>query len=144
MSRLRDPSPLAGRFRLPAVQRRSGLAGQRNRLARIGCGNQARLAARTTFEGTRKPLRTWFRAMWWVTPQKNAAGPLGLQRVPGPGQCKTAWTWPHQLNCAMIRPGRDALSGIVEADQTQVGGKAEGELGVTLLFQLATCLGHLG
>ena len=25
----------------------------------------------TIFEGTRKPLRTWFLAMWFVTSQKN-------------------------------------------------------------------------
>ena len=44
----------------------------------------------------------------------------------------------------MVRRGRDGLSGIVEVDQTQVGGKALGGVGLTPVFQGATCLKHVG
>ena len=53
----------------------------------------------------------WFRAMWYVTSQKNGASALGLQRVLGLSSYETAWTWLHKLRRAMIRPDRDRLSG---------------------------------
>jgi hypothetical protein len=71
----------------------------------------------------------WFRAMWWVTSQKNGASALGLQRVLGLGSYKTAWMWLHKLRRAMVRPGRDRLSGTVEVDETYVGGLEEGTRG---------------
>ena len=47
------------------------------------------------FQDTRKPLRVWFLAMWFVTSQKNGVSTLGLQRVLGLGSYETAWTWLH-------------------------------------------------
>ena len=40
------------------------------------------------FQGTRKPLVMWFRAMWYVTSQKSGASALGLQRVLGLAQLR--------------------------------------------------------
>ncbi len=71
----------------------------------------------------------WFRAMWYVTSQKNGASALGLQRVLGLGSYETAWTWLHKLRRAMIRPGRDRLSGWIEVGETFIGGLAEGAIG---------------
>ena len=87
------------------------------------------LTAGTIFEGTRKPLRMWFLAMWFVTSQKNGVSALGLQRVLGLGSYETAWTWLHKLRRAMVRPGRDCLTGAVEVDETYVGGPEEGKRG---------------
>ena len=60
------------------------------------CRAETSLTARTIFEGTRKPLRTWFLAMWFVTSQKNGVSALGLQRELGFGSYETAWTWAAQ------------------------------------------------
>ena len=87
------------------------------------------MTAGTIFEGTRKPLRTWFLAMWFVTSQKNGVSALGLQRVLGLGSYETAWTWLHKLRRAMVRPSRDLLSGAVEVDETYVGGPEDGKRG---------------
>lgn len=54
---------------------------------------------------------------------------LGLQRVLRLGGYETAWTWLHKLRRAMIRPGRDALTGKVEVDETYVGGPEGGKRG---------------
>jgi transposase-like protein len=89
------------------------------------CGRQVSLTAGTVFQGTRKPLVMWFRAMWWVTSQKNGASAKGLQQILGLGSYQTAWTWLHKLRRAMVRPGRDALNGLVEVDETFVGGPEE-------------------
>jgi len=60
--------------------------------------------------------------MWFVTSQKHGASALGLQRVLGLGSYNTAWTWLHKLRRAMVRPGRDQLTGAIEIDETYVGG----------------------
>jgi len=71
----------------------------------------------------------WFRALWYVTSQKNGVSALGVQRVLGLGCYQTAWAWLHKLRRAMVRPGRDRLSGIVEVDETYWGGPEEGVTG---------------
>jgi transposase-like protein len=101
----------------------------RDRFRCRSCEAETSLTAGTIFADTRKPLRTWFLAMWFVTSQKNGVSALGLQRVLGFGSYETAWTWLHKLRRAMVRPGRDALSGVVEVDETYVGGPEEGVRG---------------
>src|SRR5579864_3349250 len=93
------------------------------------CNCQTSVTAGTVFQDTRKPLSVWFRAMWFVTSQKNGASALGLQRVLGLGSYRTAWSWLHKLRRAMIRPDRDRLSGWIEVDETFIGGFAEGVVG---------------
>lgn len=93
------------------------------------CGAENSLTAGTLFQDTHKPLRQWFLAMWFVTSQKNGVSALGLQRVLGLGSYETAWTWLHKLRRAMVRPGRDLLTGEVEIDETIVGGPEEGRKG---------------
>jgi len=75
------------------------------------------------------PLTTWFRAIWYVTSQKNGVSALGLQRVLGLGSYKTAWAMLHKLRRAMVRPGRDRLRGVVEVDETYWGAEEPGVIG---------------
>jgi len=67
--------------------------------------------------------------MWYVTNQKYGVSALGLQRFLGLGSYHTAWTWLHKLRHAMVRPGRDQLCGLVEVDETYVGGEHSGKRG---------------
>lgn len=93
------------------------------------CGAQNSVTAGSILHRTRKPLVLWFRAMWHITGQKYGANALGLQRVLDLGSYHTAWEWLHKLRRAMVRPGRDLLSGTVEVDETYVGGKKSGKRG---------------
>ncbi len=93
------------------------------------CDAQTSLFAGTIFQGTKKPLQLWFRAMWHITNQKYGANALGLQRMLGLGSYHTAWTWLHKLRRAMVRPGRDRIKGIIEVDETFIGGKRPGKRG---------------
>ncbi len=90
------------------------------------CGTNVSLTAGTIFHRTKTPLRLWYSAIWWVTAQKTGASALGMQRILGLGSYETAWTWLHKLRRAMVRPGRDRLSGTVEVDESFVGGVEEG------------------
>jgi transposase-like protein len=94
-----------------------------------GCSVQTSVTAGTVFQDIRKPLTMWFRAAWLVTSQKTGASAMGIQRVLGLGSYVTAWTWLHKLRRAMVRPGRDRLSGRVEVDETFLGGHEKGVRG---------------
>jgi len=93
------------------------------------CRYEVSITAGTIFQNSHLPLTIWFRAMWHVTSQKNGVSALGLQRVLGLGSYKTAWAMLHKLRRAMVRPGRDRLSGVVEVDETYWGGEEEGVIG---------------
>lgn len=95
------------------------------------CQRRTSVTAGTIFHRTRTPLSTWFAAMWFVTSQKNGMSAQGLQRVLGFKSYETAWAWMHKLRRAMVRPERDQLSGIVEVDETFVGGVSTGKLGAS-------------
>ena len=97
----------------------------RGRLVCQACRYQASVTAGTIFQDTHKPLRLWFRAIWYVTSQKSGASAANVQQILGLGSYQTAWTWLHKLRRAMIRPGRDRLHGRVEVDETYIGSEEE-------------------
>lgn len=97
------------------------------------CGYQSSLRAGTIFEGSRKPLGLWFRAMWYLTGAKNGASAVTVQRVLGLGSYQTAWTWLHKLRRAMVTPGRERLRGDIEVDETFIGAPEEGRHGRRML-----------
>lgn len=98
----------------------------RHRLLCRHCQSQSSVTAGTLFDKTRTPLRSWFAAIWYVTNQKHGVSALGLKRVLGLGSYQTAWAMLHRLRRAMLRPGRERLSGLVEVDETYVGGPDTG------------------
>ena len=87
------------------------------------CRYQCTVTAGTIFEKTRTPISSWFAAAWYITSQKNGVSALGLQRMLGLGSYQTAWTMLHRLRRAMVNPQRERLSGVVEVDETYVGGR---------------------
>ncbi len=113
-------------FRCPRCGADRAWAVGKVRLQCANCGYQASVTAGTIFQDTHKPLAMWFRAAWWVTSQKTGASALGLQGILGLGSYQTAWAWLHKLRRAMVRPGRDRVSGRVEVDETYIGGPEEG------------------
>jgi len=90
------------------------------------CGRQTSVTAGTIFHRSRLPLTLWFRAIWYVTSQKNGTSAMTVQRLLGLGSYQTAWTWLHKLRRAMVRPDRDRLDGRIEVDEMFVGGVEPG------------------
>lgn len=121
----------------------------KNRLIHCSnCGHQASVTGWTIFHGTRKPLLLWFHIMWWVVAQKTGASAYNLMDFMGFGSYETAWTWLQKLRRAMVRPGRDKLTGMVEVDETYIGGieigkgkQGRGAQTKTLVVVAAECNG---
>ena len=116
-------------FRCPRCGMARAWAMTRGLMKCGACGHQASATAGTIFHRSHLPLRTWFRAMWWLTNQKHGVSALGLQGLLGLGSYKTAWAMLQKLRRAMVRPGRDRLGGEVEVDETYVGGVEPGRAG---------------
>jgi len=116
-------------FRCPRCGHSAAWTTKRNMYRCSVCDFQMSATAGTIFHDSHKPLQLWFQAMWYVTNQKSGVSALGLQRALGLGSYRTAWAWLHKLRRAMVRPGRDRLSGTVEVDETYVGGERPGKRG---------------
>lgn len=95
----------------------------------VGCGVQTSVTSGTLFHRTRKPLTLWFRVMWHIVSQKYGGNALGMMRELEFGRYETAWQWLHKLRRAMVRPDRDRLSGLVQADETYLGPAKSGKCG---------------
>ena len=78
----------------------------------------------TIFENTKLPLRVWFGAVWLITNHPKGIASTTLARDLGISQ-KSAWFVLHRLrHAARTQSFNKPLSGIVEVDETFVGGKA--------------------
>lgn len=89
------------------------------------CRHQVSVTAGTILHRTRVPLHLWFSAAYLVTTHTPGFSAVQLQRQLGLNRYETAWTMLQKLRRAMIRPERDRISGIVEVDETYVGGVEE-------------------
>lgn len=93
------------------------------------CGYEGSVTSGTLVHDTHKPLRLWFHAIWYGVNQKHGVSALGLQKALGLGSYQSPWEWLHKLRRAMLRPERDRLSGLVEMDETFIGGERSGPRG---------------
>lgn len=87
------------------------------------CGHQTSLTSGTLLEGTRKPLRLWFRAAFEMSVRRNGISAKDLQRIMGFGSYETAWTWLHKIRRGLVRDDRHPLDAIIQLDESKVGGK---------------------
>lgn len=87
-----------------------------------GSGYRFSVIAGTIFENTNKPLRDWFRVTHLMLASKKGMSALQIQRMMGFGSYETAHSMCHKIRAALIEP-EAKLGGIVEVDETYVGGK---------------------
>jgi transposase-like protein len=79
----------------------------------------------TIFENTNKPLKDWFRVIHLMLTSKKGMSGLQIYRFMGFGSYKTAWYMCHRVRAALADRDFEKLAGIVEVDETFVGGKAK-------------------
>ena len=84
-------------------------------------GYRFSVIAGTIFENTNKPLRQWFKVVHLMTTSKKGISALQIQRQMGFGAYRTAHSMCHKIRAAMMQP-QEKLGGIVEVDETYVGG----------------------
>ena len=92
-------------------------------------GYRFSVIAGTIFENTNKPLRDWFKVVHLMTTSKKGISALQIQRQLGFGSYGTAHSMCHKIRAAMIEP-QQKLGGIVEVDETYVGGKDQIAIGI--------------
>ena len=97
----------------------------RNRLICPICRHQTSVTTGTIFDKTRTQLKTWFEAAWHVSTAKNGMSAKTLERTIGINY-KVAWMMLHRFRVAMVNNERSQLSGIVEVDESFVGGEEQG------------------
>lgn len=88
------------------------------------CGFNISPLAGTIFEKTTTPLQYWFYAMFLVSNTRSGVSAKTLQREIGVTY-KTAWRMFRQIRILMAESGGGLLEGVVEVDETFVGGKAK-------------------
>jgi hypothetical protein len=78
--------------------------------------------AGTIFENTNKPLRDWFRVIHMMLTSKKGVSALQVMRVMGFGSYKTAHYMCHRVRAGLADKNFRKLMGIVEVDETFIGG----------------------
>ncbi len=84
------------------------------------CGYQLHPLAQTIFHKSETPLTSWFYAIYLFSVSKNGVAAKELERHLGVTY-KTAHRMARQIRLLMQQDG-DKLTGIVEADETYIGG----------------------
>src|SRR5271155_3702327 len=79
----------------------------------------------TIFENTNMPLKTWFRVIHLMLTSKKGISALQVHRMIGTGSYRTAWSMCHRVRAGLADKEFRKLMGIVEVDETFIGGKAK-------------------
>lgn len=77
----------------------------------------------TIFEDTKIGLRKWFKVIYLMLTSKKGISSLQIKRIMGFGSYETALYMTHRIRAALADPEFRKLMGIVEVDETYVGGK---------------------
>jgi transposase-like protein len=93
------------------------------------CRKETSPIAGTLMHGSHVPIQEWFWAAYLVTTLTPGISALQLQRQLGLGSYRTAWFMLNRLRKGMVSDSRSRLSGIVEADETIIGGPIKNKRG---------------
>jgi transposase-like protein len=89
------------------------------------CTHQFSVITGTIFHGTHLPLTKWILATYLMVESKKGISANQMKRTLGVSY-KTAWYLCHRIRAAMSEASPTPLSGIVEVDETYVGGVTKG------------------
>lgn len=129
-----------GNDKISRIQRKSPSKNKRTRLYSClepTCKHQFSPTTDTLFHDSHLPLHKWFAAVALIVHAKKGMSAKQIERHLGVNY-RTAWYMGHRIRKAMAQPGgitvkamevtpRPKLSGIVELDETYVGGKQKGK-----------------
>jgi transposase-like protein len=113
-------------YRFEAKTRRNGTVQPPRKLLKCkDCKRQYTVTVGTVFEDSHIPLNKWLAAIYLMCASKKGISAHQLHRMLDVTY-KTAWFMCHRVRHAMADKGGGKLSGIIEADETYVGGRPRG------------------
>ena len=86
------------------------------------CKSSFSVLSGTLFQGTKIPLPKWFMAIFLMGDAKKSISSCQMARHLDVTQ-PSAWSMMQKIRSEMGRKGKTLLKGIIEADETYVGGK---------------------
>lgn len=92
------------------------------RCSERACGLPFTVRTGSIFEGSKVELRKWLQASYELSISKKGISSVELASRIGVSQ-KTAWFINHRLRAMLTETNPELLTGIIEADETFVGGK---------------------
>jgi transposase-like protein len=118
--------PVCGCDRISKITRRTASKNKRTRIYQCleeTCKQQFSATAGTIFNDSHLPLTKWFLALALIVDAKKGISAKQLQEHLGIGSYRTAWYMAHRIRKAMVNEGSAEMTGIVEMDETYLGGK---------------------
>jgi transposase-like protein len=92
------------------------------------CRYQFSAMVGTVFQDSHTPLEKWFQAVVLLCEARKGMSANQVKRLVGVSY-KTAWYLCHRIRAAMVESQQAKLKGIVEVDETYLGGKSHGKRG---------------
>src|SRR5688500_2670424 len=93
------------------------------------CREQFSVLVGTIFEASKIPLSKWLLALHMMSSSKNGVAALEVKRTLGLAY-RSAWFMCDRIRYAMqVTAPQDEMRGVVEADETYVGGRRRGPAG---------------
>jgi transposase-like protein len=120
--------PVCGADKISRINRKTASKNKRDRFYAClepTCNHRFSATAGTVFHRSHLPLTKWFMAIAIVMDAKKGMSALQLQQHLGIGSYRTAWYMVHRIRKAMVELFPTKLSGIVEVDETWIGGKSQ-------------------
>jgi transposase-like protein len=99
---------------------------KRNQFDCDSCRYQFSVRTGTIFHDSKLPFRKWFLAVFLMCESRKGISANQMKRMLKVHP-KTAWYLCHRIRAAMHDASPEPLSGIVEVDETYIGGKARGK-----------------
>jgi transposase-like protein len=93
------------------------------------CHYQFSVTVGTIFHDSHLSLTKWFLVTYLMTESKKGISASQVYRMLGKKSYKTAWYLCHRIRAAMKEAHPEPLDGVLEIDETYVGGRHKGEFG---------------
>ena len=120
---------VCGCDRISRIERKSKSKNLRKNLYQClepTCKQQFSVTSGTIFHNSRIPLTKWFMAIHMLMDAKKSISALQLQRHLGISSYQTVWHMAHRIRKAMVGNESANLTGIVEMDESYIGGTKRG------------------
>lgn len=97
----------------------------------VDCRYQYSVTVGTIFHDSHLPLMKWFLAIYLICTSKKGIPATQLKEALDIGSYRTAWYMAHRIRLAMTQDAQFCrkFSGILEVDETYIGGKTKGTHG---------------